>query len=104
MNSEGLGKMFDGDIAEMCTNKIPLLSREAERRVKSGQTRERGPPSAEKNNSGGEGGQKSGGGGVRTNISDNSQQPMRKFAFEVISQSETKSTQSRKPRRERNNA
>jgi hypothetical protein len=36
---------------------------------------------------------------AKTNISVKSQQPMRRLAFEAISQTETKSAQSRKPRR-----
>ena len=46
MTSEGLGEMFEGDSADMCTEKFPLTSIGAERRVWRAQNRERGPPSA----------------------------------------------------------
>ena len=46
MTSEGLGEMFEGDSADMCAGKFPLVSMGAERRVLRAQTRERGPPSA----------------------------------------------------------
>ena len=46
MTSEGLGEMFEGDSADMCARKFPLVSMGAERRVSRAQTRERGPPSA----------------------------------------------------------
>ena len=46
MTSEGLGEMFEGDSADMCAGKFPLVSMEAERRVSRVQTRELGPPSA----------------------------------------------------------
>ena len=38
--------MFEGDSADTCTEKFPLVSMGAERRVKRAQTLERGPPSA----------------------------------------------------------
>ena len=43
MTSEGLGEMFEGDSADMCAEKFPLVSMVAERRVWRAQTRERGP-------------------------------------------------------------
>ena len=46
MTSEGLGEMFEGDSADMCAGKFPLVSMGAERRVLRAQTREGGPPSA----------------------------------------------------------
>ena len=46
ITSEGLGKMFEGDSADTCGKKIPLMSMGAERRVSRVQTRKRGPPSA----------------------------------------------------------
>ena len=46
MTSEGLGEMFEGDSADTCAGKFPLMSMGAERRVSRAQTRERGPPSA----------------------------------------------------------
>ena len=46
MTSEGLGLMFEGDSADTCAIKFPLVSMGAERRVLRAQTRERGPPSA----------------------------------------------------------
>ena len=46
MTSEGLGEVFEGDYADMCAGKFPLVSMGAERRVSRVQTRERGPPSA----------------------------------------------------------
>ena len=46
MTSEGLGKMFEGDSADTCAGKFPLVSMEAEGMVLCAQTRERGPPSA----------------------------------------------------------
>ena len=45
MTSEGLGEMFEGDSADMCARKFPLVSMGAEQRVSRAQTRERGPPS-----------------------------------------------------------
>ena len=45
-DSEGLGEMFEGDSADMCAGKFPLMSMGAERRVSCAQTREREPPSA----------------------------------------------------------
>ena len=38
--------MFEGDSADTCAKKFPLVSMGAERRVSRAQTRERGPPSA----------------------------------------------------------
>ena len=46
MTSEGLGEMFEGDSADMCAGKFPLVSVGTERMVSLAQTRERGPPSA----------------------------------------------------------
>ena len=46
MTSEGLGEMFEGDSADMCAGKFPLVSMGAEQRVSRAQTRELGPPSA----------------------------------------------------------
>ena len=46
MTSEGLGEMFEGDSADTCAGKFPLVSMGAERRVSRAQTRERGPQSA----------------------------------------------------------
>ena len=46
MTSEGLGEMFEGNSADRCARKIPLVQRGAERRVPRAGTRERGPPSA----------------------------------------------------------
>ena len=46
MTSEGLGEMFEGDSADMCAGKFPLVLMWAERRVSRAQTRERGTPSA----------------------------------------------------------
>ena len=46
MTSEGLGEMFEGDSADTCAGKFPLVLMGAERRVSRAQTRERGPPSA----------------------------------------------------------
>ena len=46
MTSEGLGEMFEGDSADKCAGKFPLVLIWAERRVSRAQTRERGPPSA----------------------------------------------------------
>ena len=43
MTSEGLGEMFEGDSADMCARKFPLVSMG---RVSHAETRERGPPSA----------------------------------------------------------
>ena len=45
MTSEGLGEMFEGDFADMCGRKIPLVSMGAERSVVWAQTRKRGPTS-----------------------------------------------------------
>ena len=45
MTSEGLGEMFEGDSADMCAGKFPLVSMGVERRVSHAQTREGGPPS-----------------------------------------------------------
>ena len=46
MTSEGLGEMFEGDSADICARKFPLVLWGAERRVSRAQTRERGPTSA----------------------------------------------------------
>ena len=46
MTSEGLGEMFEGDSADICAGKFPLVSMGAEQRVSHAQTREQGPPSA----------------------------------------------------------
>ena len=46
MTYKGMGEMFEGDSADMCARKFPLVSMGGERRVSSAQTRERGPPSA----------------------------------------------------------
>ena len=46
MTSEGLGEMFEGDYADTCAGKFPLVLMVAKRRVSCAQTRERGPPSA----------------------------------------------------------
>ena len=43
MTSEGLGEMFEGDSADTCAGKFPLMSMGAECRVSRAQTRERGP-------------------------------------------------------------
>ena len=46
MTFEWFGEMFEGDSADTCAGKFPLVSMGAERRVYRAQTRERGPPSA----------------------------------------------------------
>ena len=46
MTSEGLGEMFEGDSADTCAGKFPLVLMGSEWRVQRAQTRERGPPSA----------------------------------------------------------
>ena len=46
MTSEGLGEMFEGDSADTCGGKFPLVSMGGQRRVQRAQTRKRGPPSA----------------------------------------------------------
>ena len=48
MTSERLGEMFEGNSADTCVGKIPLVPTRggAERRVPRARTRERGPPSA----------------------------------------------------------
>ena len=47
MTSKGLGEMFEGDSADMCAGKFPLVSMGGgERRVSRVQSREQGPPSA----------------------------------------------------------
>ena len=46
MTSKGLGEMFEGDSADMCAEKFPLVWMGAERRVSRAQNQERGPPSA----------------------------------------------------------
>ena len=46
MTSEGLGEMFEGDSADTCAGKFPLVLMGGEQRVSRAQTRERGPPSA----------------------------------------------------------
>ena len=38
--------MFEGDSADMCAGKFPLMLMGAKQRVSRAQTRERGPPSA----------------------------------------------------------
>ena len=43
MTSEGLGEMFEGDSADKCAEKFPLVLMGAERRVERAQTQERGP-------------------------------------------------------------
>jgi hypothetical protein len=46
MTCEGSGEMFEGDSANMCAGKFPLVSMGTERRVLRVQIRERGHPSA----------------------------------------------------------
>ena len=46
MTSEGMGEMFEGNSADTCAVKFPLVSMGGERRVSRAQTQERGPPSA----------------------------------------------------------
>ena len=46
MTSEGLGEMFEGDSADTCAGKFPLLSMGGRAEGLRAQTRERGPPSA----------------------------------------------------------
>ena len=46
MTSKGLGGMFEGDSADTCGGKFPLVLMGTERRVLRAQTREQGPPSA----------------------------------------------------------
>ena len=46
MTAEGLGEMFEGDSADMCAVKFPLVLMGDERMVSRAQTVERGPPSA----------------------------------------------------------
>ena len=46
MTSEELVEMFEGESADTCAGKFPLVSMGVERRVSRAQTRERGPPSA----------------------------------------------------------
>ena len=46
MTSKGLGEMFEGDSADTCAGKFPLVSMGGKRRVSRAQTREREPPSA----------------------------------------------------------
>ena len=46
MTSEGLGEMFEGDSADMCAEKIPLVSMGGASGGSLAQTHERGPPSA----------------------------------------------------------
>ena len=38
MSSDGLEEMFEGDFADMCTEKFPLVSIGADQRVKHAQT------------------------------------------------------------------
>ena len=45
MTSEGLGEMFEGDSADTCAEKFPLVSMGDEQRVSRAQTQELGPPS-----------------------------------------------------------
>ena len=45
MTSQGLGEMFEGDIADMCGLKFPLVLIGAERSVTRAQTWEQGLPS-----------------------------------------------------------
>jgi hypothetical protein len=44
MTSEGLREMFEGDSADTCAGKFPLVSMGADRKVLHAQTQERGPP------------------------------------------------------------
>ena len=46
MTSEGLGEMFEGDCADMCGKKIPLMQMGAQLNGQVGAEGERGPPSA----------------------------------------------------------
>ena len=46
MTSEGLGEMFEGDSADMCAGKFPLLLMGGRAEGSRAQTREGGPPSA----------------------------------------------------------
>ena len=46
MTSEGLGEMFEGDSADMCAGKFPLVSMGGRAEGSRAQTREQGPPSA----------------------------------------------------------
>ena len=43
MTSEGLGEMFEGDYADMCADKFPLVSMGAEQGVKRAQTGKQDP-------------------------------------------------------------
>ena len=46
MTSEGLGEMLEGDSADMCAGKFPLVSMGDRAEGLATQTRKRGPPSA----------------------------------------------------------
>ena len=46
MTSEGLGEMSEGDSADMCAGKFPLVSMGGRAEGLCAQTRERGPPSS----------------------------------------------------------
>ena len=46
MTSEGLGEMFDGDSADICAGKFPLVSMGGRAEGSRAQTQERGPPAA----------------------------------------------------------
>ena len=46
MTSEGLGEMFEGDFADMCAGKFPLVSMGGRAEGLTCETREQGPPSA----------------------------------------------------------
>ena len=48
MTSKGFGEMFEGDSADTCVGKFPLISMGPERRVSRAQTRKRGPLSERK--------------------------------------------------------
>ena len=46
MTSEGLGEMFEGDSADMCAGKFPLVSMGGQADRQACADGERGPPSA----------------------------------------------------------
>ena len=46
MTSEGLGEMFEGDSADMCAGKFPLMSMGGRADRQACADGERGPPSA----------------------------------------------------------
>ena len=48
MTSEGLGEMFEGDSADMCAGKFPLMSMGDERTAKRAQTGSEDPHQRER--------------------------------------------------------